>query len=135
MQEDDGMTTFMVLMAGLALGSDGTERISTETEQCLDIEGYWEGIMQYGTRKRGILTSIVKLESGRFNGHSCSWVDDGQGKCQFIYDDLIRYGIYQREPGRLIICFGELGYARPIRFHADQTQDLLILKPANPPKK
>jgi hypothetical protein len=136
------MTTLMVLMAGLTLGSDGTEWISTETDQRLAIDGYWEGVdRDFVTR--GPRTLGVRLEPGRTiwvsigfeNAWDCQWVDEGRGRCQFIYNANVRYGIYKRVQGQLIICYAAPGHSRPIAFFADEGYSLLILKPAITPKK
>jgi hypothetical protein len=133
------MTTLMVLMAGLTLGNDGTERISAETEQRLAIGGYWGGIAQ--SADTGVLeTHQVRLEPdlliwvGKLGEHATNgnWIDEGQGKCRFGRRSC--YGIFKRESGQLVICYGERG-ERPARFQADAHNYLLILKPVKPPKK
>jgi hypothetical protein len=131
----DGMTTLMVLMAGLAMGSDGTERNSAETEQRLGIWGYWEGIEQ--NVQNGEPNSLdVELAPGWFSGLSCKWFDESGGKCRFIVGDKwIFFGIYKRESGRLVICYVDNGHDRPTRFQPDGNKRLLILKPAKPPGK
>jgi hypothetical protein len=139
------MTTLMVLMAGLTLGSDVTERIPTETEQRLAIDGYWEGILQTVSNDK---TSIykVRLEPASLTRvyedkcrmtYPCNWTDDGQGTCRLVFanGDSILYGIYKREGRQLTICYQNPGYGRPAKFRVDQAHNLLILKPAKPPKK
>jgi hypothetical protein len=134
------MSALLVLMAGLALGSDGTDRTSTETEQRLAIDGYWGGIVQISSQNE-MVTYKVKLEPGRTMlvilglWINQTWVDEGQGKCRLIRDrKFIGYGIYKRERGQLVICCGDLGNGRPIAFQADETHNLFILKPTKPPR-
>jgi len=129
----------LALVAGIAVGSDGTEPISTETEQRLAIGGYWEGVA-YSVDSGGMKTRNARVEPGLViedNGIKwfCRWSDEGRGRCQLIVDGVRSLPcIYKREAGQLIICYG-YGNRRPTRFHADKTQILLILKPAKPPKK
>jgi hypothetical protein len=133
----DSMTTVMVFMAGLALGSDGTERVSAETEQRLAISGNWEGVLKSWT---GGKLKTWKLELGPdwmkvARKLTCRWIDEGQGKCRVILDgEHDRYGIYKREAGQLVICYAYSG-DRPTSFHANPRQPLLILKPVHPPGK
>jgi hypothetical protein len=137
----DGMTTLMVLMAGLVLGSDGVERVSTETKQRLCIDGSWEGSGQY-VGDNGPGTWKVKLEPGRMKREltaglvtDAKWAAEGSGKFRLVDGNVILYGIYKFEAGQLVICFRDFGYGRPSTFHIDRTHNLLILKPVNPPKK
>jgi hypothetical protein len=137
------MTSMIVLMAGLAVGSDGTEQISTETGY-LAIEGCWEGIRQYPYRHQ-LESDKVRLEPGqiillRGNGTPkgttpCKWIDEGRGKCQLILIDQVCHGIYKRERGQLVVCYGDIGHGRPTSFHPDETQTRLILKQTKPPGK
>jgi hypothetical protein len=136
------MTTWMVLMAGLALGSDGTEQISTETEQRFAFDGYWDGVQQGIDPMEDLpITCDVKFEPGwatlcglRMN---FKWVDQGRGKCRLILmnGSLIYHGLYKRASGQLVICYGHSGQGRPTAFEVNKTQNLLILNPVKPPKK
>jgi hypothetical protein len=143
--EEDAMSALMMaLVAGLAVGSDGTERISTETKS-LAIEGYWEGVKWYiDPFEDQPITCIVKFEPGwviidglRINS---KWLDEGRGKCRLIQNgSLINHAIYKRETGQLVICCAIRG-DRPVRFQprfdGNLSETILyILKPAKPPKK
>ena len=137
------MTALMiVLVAAMAVGNDGTERVSTETEERLAVED-WEGVMTYGATNNRI---SVKFQPGWLIvlpgplGFPCTWVDEGGGNCRcHIVSPLgrnqIQYCIYKRVEGQLVICSGHSGHGRPTRFRADGSQDLFILKHARTPGK
>jgi len=122
------------LVAGIAVGSDGTERISVETEQHFLGNGYWEGIAQVS----GGYTVSVKLEPGKIiwdeNDRFIRWCDEGPGRCRLIGEGDTQLGIFKRESMQLIVCMGTEGN-RPTGFFCDNEHWLLILKPAKPPKK
>jgi len=133
----------LALVAGLAVGSDRTERISTEAKQPFLGNGYWEGIgHRPGIDGDEIQTATVKIQPGLViegeKKFSCQWIDEGRGRCRLIHVEfdppLSLEGIYKQEAGQLIICLGQSG-DRPTRFHRDQTHGLIILYRAKPLKK
>jgi len=80
----------LALVAGMAVGSDGTEKFSTETEEQLGINGYWEGNLRFEINNE-VSTNCVKLENGvliigRIR-NQCRWVDEGRGRCLQILDE------------------------------------------------
>jgi hypothetical protein len=141
---EDGsmMALTLALVAGMAVGRDGQERISTETKQHFLGNGYWEGIWRWAGPP--IKEIPIRLEPGKFiQGHAQSvsgyrWVDEGQGKCRLIVSDTPGFlGRYKREAGELTICLLNHPDGRPTKFEAIQKPGsyLFILKPAKPPKK
>jgi len=134
------------LVAGLAVGSDGTERISTETHQRLAIEGYWEGTVQTVLKLADapeLITGDGGFEPGKYGDRSSQWMDEGNGRCQWtlqlaknlhIYDTQL--GIYKHEAGRLIICVrGNGAKGRPTAFSPSESDYVFTLRPVQPPKK
>jgi hypothetical protein len=81
------MSVMMVLMAGLTVGSDGTEPISTETDQVVSLHGYWEGTGQGLTLSQ---IEPVALKDGdlvmrgpawmQSNRQECLWFTEGKGR-------------------------------------------------------
>jgi hypothetical protein len=129
----------LALVAGMALGSDGAERISIQMGQCLDVDGYWEGVLQIGDGrvfKARLEPGLwITEDQGRKETLACRWVDEGQGKCQFWNRNARLFpSIYRYEAGQLIVCFGYDG-DRPARFQAKGGDLLLIVKRVKPPKK
>jgi hypothetical protein len=98
------MTTLMVFLAGLTMGSDGTERISTGAHQHFLGNGYWEGVLK-AVFVEGPKTSEARLEPCQFmiteggvvtRSMNCSWIDEGRGKCRLLFNsESIRDGIYK----------------------------------------
>ena len=123
----------LALVAGMAVGSDGAERISTETEQHFMGNGYWEGTLV------GTVHNVVRFEPGKISllgrKSSCRWIDEGQGRCQYILEGCnVDRGIYKREAEQLTICMSRLG-DRPTKFESEGRYILMVLKPAKPSKK
>jgi len=134
----------LALVAGMAVGSDGWERISTDVEKRLAIDGYWEGDYHYYSEEDGSTADYeTSFRQGEWiirhrRGFICRatpsrFVDEGQGRCRLMVqgDSIPMSGIYKREAGQLVIC---LGIIRPITFHCDKGHSLLTLKLAKPPK-
>jgi hypothetical protein len=145
-------TIMMVMVAGMVAATDGMERVSTETEQRLGIEGEWEGTWygripsRHGWHNQPMCSVRIKpgfisLQGDNWTcsfGPGVKWFDEGNGKFRVANWQ----GIYKREGGRLSICFIER-YAglleifqtpRPTIFQAGEGRTLLILKPAKPKK-
>jgi hypothetical protein len=140
------MTALIVVMAGLALGSDETERVLTETQQHFMCDGYWVGTWQDLKRTQKVRTLKVwggclnftdqgqEFSLGFGDVWPCRWVDERSGKCKVpLLGGEFMYGIYKRENGRLIICLGKDN--RPCKFKVDENSVLLILKPGKSPRK
>ena len=150
------MSALMVLMAGLTVGSDETERILAETEQRLAIAGYWEGTGEGNLGTVARRTVDVQVESGfllykprggaAWIELACQWVDEGNGKCRFlvvnprttIRRELEEWwdGIYKREAGCLTISLRKSNKGRqPLAVQSGDDHLLLILKRVKLPKK
>jgi hypothetical protein len=144
----DAMTTLMVLMAGLTLGSDRSEGISTKAEQRLCIEGKWKGSYQ-GTCPGwlGLEDAVfpIVIQRGAVSIEKPpqlvlpatllllgDWIDEGKGRFRIDFDGFETqfHGIYRREAGCLIICMTAPNIPRPTAFTADGEHALLFLKPA-----
>jgi hypothetical protein len=151
-QENDAMTALMMaLVAGIAVASDGTERISTDTEQRLCIGGEWEGFYLgtcpgwFGLEEQGSLLVLgTGLASVKLTGQPKGvllflgdWIDEGNGRFQMKGSELASpfHGIYRREAGYLTICMTAPSISRPTAFKSDSEHVVLFLKLANPPKK
>jgi len=130
----------MALVVGLALAS-GPERISSEAEQRLAVNGHWEGTWQTVSVSTGILlTSKATLKPGlltlNLGGEVerlfCRFVDEGKGRCRMVVGKKSTWlGIYKREGERLIICLDDENSGhRPATFQADKVQSLLTIRPA-----
>jgi len=133
----------LALVAGMAVGRDGPERIAAKAHQHFLGNGYWVGIAQHpGIDGDEVRTTTLTFQPGIViegeEKHSCEWVDEGRGRCRVIHLEfdptLSLEGIYKREAGQLVICLGATG-DRPTGFHRDETHSLVILHPAKPPKK
>jgi len=134
----------LALVAGIALGSDDRERILTETQEAIRLEGEWEGTWEeksYNQRR----CRPFRLGGGRMyfdDGNPVgppifiNLTDEGLGNCRvrlFLGKNGKEFdGIYIRESGRLIICFG--GRSRPKKFMISEGM-LLTLYPIKPRKK
>jgi hypothetical protein len=99
----------MVLAAGMAIG-DGTEKVSVETEQRLDLRGEWEGMGVEGWEeafirlKEGVLT----LEMGGKKGtYQVRFADDGHGKFRMSMTDMPPRmpGRYEMGEGSVVLTF------------------------------
>jgi len=132
-------------MVGMAVSSDGVERISQEIEEPLCFVGDWEGIYQtpFGvTPTEQHKVTIIKgrysvfMDAGAVNA-PCQFVDEGKCKCRMVINSNVSRGIYKRENGRLFLCFGRWnsGGHRPSDFRVCENQDIYILHPVKPPKK
>jgi len=130
--EDGTMTTLMIaLVAGMAI-DDRPERISTETEQRLLMDGEWRGTWE-GFRGIPGITEIrfsrrfffEARNKGAGFGAVSAFVDEGRGRIRFtltiVGKKLVWLGIFKREGERLTIRF------------ADQTR--LVLEQVRPQKK
>ena len=146
------MTTMMVLMAGLTLGSNGAERISTETEQRLCLKDRWagtlEGVLVFNKQEIGLFqvglrdVKMFVVSQPQNLAWSCNtvntvWVDEGQGKCHLTIGDFGTWrGIYKHEAGQLFICLDSTGKDRPTDFGSTKEgRSLFILKRITPSKK
>jgi len=129
----------MALVAGMGVGSDGQERISTETQERFLGSGYWEGVMfPVGDEEPTVKVMLqpgllIAVGKGR---ESCKWVDEGRGLCRVISENGIsQMAIYKRgASGQLILCIN-IWKTRPNRFQRDEAHTLLILHPSQPPRK
>jgi hypothetical protein len=142
----------LAMVAGFAVGSDGQEGISTETDQRLCIGGNWEGSYQGtcpewpGLEEQGLPLFIqdgfafVETPPGQRPGPIYllgEWIDEGNGRFRIDFWSMGTsfHGIYRRQGGRLSICMTAPSIQRPKAFIADQEHALLTLTPAKPPKK
>lgn len=142
----------MAMVVGMALGSDGSERITTESVEHLCLDGEWEGTWTGRNFLRqspylGLLVHskteedfTVRITPDRIEaqGKGISfkigvrkWIDEDQGK--FRYSNWL--GIYKREGGRLFLCMKWDGSGRPTTFQAGEGQVLIVLKRAKPAKQ
>jgi len=129
----------LALAASMTVGNDA-QPLLPEMEQRLCIEGHWKGTFHWweasGQDQRGEFTVAPgSVTYAGFGSYTSRWADEGRGKCWVIMaNDPVRFGIYKREAGRLIICLGARGQGRPTTFLAGTTQTLYILKPSGPNK-
>jgi hypothetical protein len=130
----------MALVAGMAVSSDGQERISTETKQHLCLTGEWDAtIVGRSVEPRRISIGFFLVEwhgktvASRGDHH---WLDEGRGRLRLVFPNgqNLSLGIYKQEIGQLVICVDESNKHRPTRVHTDEGY-ILILKPINPSKK
>jgi hypothetical protein len=134
--EEGSMTTLtLALVAAMAVGSDGKERISDEMQFC--IEGSWEGTLQ-GTDLLG--ADGGTWPSGRWFIESIGTKNEGldrlvdEGRGRLRWEDwrgqTNAFGIYKLEATRLVIC---LGADYPTEFWLGANQIKLTLKRAKSP--
>jgi hypothetical protein len=140
LQEDGSITALtLALAAGMAVGSDGAERISTESQESFLGSGYWEGALLPASDEEPTVKMILQpglIILGKEH-ESCKWVDEGWGRCRVTMGDKFTCEymcIYKREVGKLIVCFRD-GGLRPTGFHSNKAQGLWVLKLAKSPKK
>jgi hypothetical protein len=140
------MTALMIVfMAMMAAGNDGQERVLTETDQLLCLEGLWkETFHSVGPGNDPAERDIIFNKTSRWGlsgavdcRHGFFWVDEGQGKILLFENKtgtLHYHGIYKRETGRLVICFTSGKNPRPTVFQVAKNQSVSILKPTKLPK-
>jgi hypothetical protein len=139
------MSSLMIaLVAGMTVGSS-PERISSQAEERLCIDGYWEGTWQILSRRNEVRTFQLRLEPGSIwsippggrvppSKEDCEWIDLGNGKCQLTDEKSTLVGIYKREADRLLICLRGKGDGIPAAFQVRDGQILIILKRVKPPR-
>jgi len=140
------MTALMIVfMATMAVGNDCQERVLTETDQSLCLEGLWkETCHNVGLGNDPVERDIIFNKTSRWGlsgavdcRHGFFWVDEGKGKILLFENktgNLHYHGIYKRETSRLVICFTSAKNPRPTAFQVDKNQSVCILKPIKLPK-
>jgi hypothetical protein len=114
------MSTFVLLAAGVVAGS-GTEKVSAEVDQRLDLRGEWVVIWEdaSGRRREDETPGIVDLGPV---------VDEGRGKFRLQVGGEDHLGIYTWEAGRLLLTFGPASQGRPTSYRGGEGQFLFILR-------
>jgi hypothetical protein len=108
----------MVLMAGMAVPASGTEGVSAELKQNLDLSGEWEGTGQ--TRKwklkvtcgDGVLRARPRCAGVEI---PCVITDTGNGLVRMEHDGPVYQGTYIADGGRIIFCFTPVNWGSPSR--------------------
>jgi hypothetical protein len=129
----------MVLAAAMAVPGSGTEAVSGETEQGLDLRGRWEGVYinaDEGMMEARLLDGGIGLATGEGGSFVKSiFSDEGGGKVRFILNDAAKYlGIYEQQGDRVVICFRFADDGWPSSIRIAQGQHLLILHRVKPRK-
>jgi hypothetical protein len=134
----------MVLAAGMAVGS-GSDAVSAEAEQPLDLRGRWKGAFYFegkhsmdATLENGILW-LWYLGAPDGVMKSFRATDEGLGKVRLQINrarDGSWLGIHKREGETVTICYFFPGRGRPASFcpGAEPLQLLLILHRVKPGK-
>jgi hypothetical protein len=133
----------IALVAGMAVG-DGPERVSTETEQGLCLDGWWKGTWQQLSDSGEIVISEVTFKNGFSIGPDGEvdtywvWKDQGNGRCTLSCGgskySSFHLGIYKQEPDRLTVCLNRERNYRPTTFRVEDGCILLVLHRVKPPK-
>ena len=84
----------MILAAAMAVPGDGSESVSMEMVQGLDLSGTWKGFN--GNR---VMEDQFKLLLAK----SDSWVDEGAGKMRFKIRGVTYYGIYEQRDRKSVV--------------------------------
>jgi hypothetical protein len=127
-------TLVLALASGMAVGT-GTEAISAEMDQPLDVRAKWEGSYDFGDRKCAVILAdgLLGVERG---GRSVASVpfqleDEGHGKVRAWANGKCFLGVYKHEKGCLFICLGGPRNGRPTSFLVDECQSLFTLRRAS----
>jgi hypothetical protein len=115
------MSTFVLLAAGVVAGS-GTERVSAEVEQRLDLRGEWGTVIWEDSRgRRREVQDLGTIDLGPV-------VDEGRGQFRLRMDGEDHLGIYHWEADRLLLTFRPASQGRPSCYRVGEGQFLFILR-------
>jgi hypothetical protein len=136
-------TLAMVLIAAMAVPGNGPEMVSGEMKQeRLDLSGEWVGERRFGDGQ----IWQTELSKGEFKFKEGKELvsllpvefikDEGNGRLRIDFPliEVTILGLYKRENGRIIMCWGELRKERPSSFRAAKAESILILHRIKPGK-
>jgi len=129
----------MIVTAAMAVPGDGSEKVSAEMEQGLDLSGEWEGTFWDSEAKnKKMWTAILSdewlvVEQG-IDTRRMLWqmTDEGGGKVRVKLSGTVYLGIYRHESDRITIALRDSKRGRPFAFRFGDDQSLLILRRAKP---
>ena len=121
----------MVLTAAMVVPASGPEMVSGEIEDRLDLSGAWEGTMLDESGSVFLVCYGEGLLQVGMPGITFTTpfepIEEGHGRFRLNDGQLPVLGIYKWESGRVFICRGYPGKARPPSFHVGIEQHSLII--------
>jgi hypothetical protein len=130
----------IALVAGMPVGN-GPERVSTQTEQRLCLDGEWDGIWEELYDDGRKMTAKMRFKNGSHIAlgqfeEPWIWVNEGNGRCRIWAAPNMdeANAIYKRDANCITICMAFRDKPYPTAFRIDKGIAILTLRRTNSQK-